>query len=124
MKPKRSVLSIFLLLSLPAVTNGFLPNASRPRRGLEGKTLRMSDDNQQEKLAKLGFSEDEIARSKKQSSEDNEINVNVNIVDDIDPVTLTAVAFGLIAFNFLVLANLGDGGIAGLVATVINTMRQ
>ena len=84
----------------------------------------MSDDNQQEKLAKLGFSEDEIARSKKQSSEDNEINVNVNIVDDIDPVTLTAVAFGLIAFNFLVLANLGDGGIAGLVATVINTMRQ
>ena len=48
-------------------------------------------------------------------------NVNVNIVDNIDPITLTAVGFGLIAFNFFVFANMGDSGIGGLVARIINT---
>ena len=42
---------------------------------------------------------------------------------DVDPVSITALGFGLIALNFFVLANLGDGGISGLVATVINTFR-
>ena len=31
--------------------------------------------------------------------------VNVNLIDDVDSFTLTAVGFGLIAFNFFVLAN-------------------
>ena len=36
---------------------------------------------------------------------DDEDNVNVNLIPDVDAFTLTAVGFGLIAFNFLVLAN-------------------
>ena len=51
-------------------------------------------------------------------------NVRVDLVDDVDSVTLTAVGFGLIALNFLVLANLGDGGIGGVVATIINTLKD
>jgi hypothetical protein len=31
--------------------------------------------------------------------------VNVNLIGDVDSFTLTAVGFGLIAFNFFVLAN-------------------
>lgn len=50
---------------------------------------------------------------------DNE-NVRVDLVEDVDSVTLTAIGFGLIAFNFLVLANMGDGGLSGLVARFIN----
>ena len=40
---------------------------------------------------------------------------------NVDATTLTAVGFAAIAFNFLVLANMGDGGIAGIVARIINT---
>ena len=36
---------------------------------------------------------------------DDDKEVNVNLIDDVDAFTLTAVGFGLIAFNFLVLAN-------------------
>ena len=48
-------------------------------------------------------------------------DVNVNIVDDVDPVTLTGIGFGLIAFNFFIFANMGDSGIGGIVARIINT---
>lgn len=51
-------------------------------------------------------------------------DVQVNLLPDVDAATLTAVGFGLIAFNFFVLANLGDGGIAGVLATIINTLNQ
>lgn len=50
----------------------------------------------------------------------DEEDVRVDLVDDVDSFSLTAVGFGLIAFNFLVLANLGDGGVGGLVARFIN----
>ena len=36
---------------------------------------------------------------------DDDDEVNVNLIPDVDAFTLTAVGFGLIAFNFLVLAN-------------------
>lgn len=49
-------------------------------------------------------------------------NVNVNLVDDVDSFTLTAVGFALIAFNFLVFANMGDAGIGGIVARIINAL--
>ena len=55
---------------------------------------------------------------------DDDDNVNVNIIPDVDAATLTAVGFALIAFNFFVLGNLGDGGIAGLVATIGNLAQQ
>lgn len=52
--------------------------------------------------------------------EDEKENVNVNLVDDVDSFTLTAIGFALIAFNFLVFANMGDAGIGGIVARIIN----
>lgn len=51
------------------------------------------------------------------------VDVNVNEIGNIDAVTLTAVGFTLIAFNFLVFANMGDVGIGGLVARIINTFQ-
>jgi hypothetical protein len=51
-------------------------------------------------------------------------DVQVNLLPDVDSVTLSVVGFGLIAFNFFVLANLGDGGIAGVLATIINSANQ
>lgn len=57
-------------------------------------------------------------------NDDEEQNVRVSVVEDVDSITLTAIGFALIAFNFLVLANLGDGGISGVLATIINTMKQ
>jgi hypothetical protein len=52
--------------------------------------------------------------------DDDEENVKTTQID-VDAATLTAVGFGAIAFNFLVLANMGDMGIGGLVARIINT---
>jgi hypothetical protein len=43
---------------------------------------------------------------------------------EVDPFTLAAVGFSLIAFNFFILANLGDGGIAGTVATIMNKLNE
>ena len=82
-----------------------------------------NNSNDEERLRALGYTEDEIRRSKKQS-EPEEIKVRVDLVEDVDPLTVTAIGFTLIALNFLVFANLGDGGIAGLVATIVNTMNQ
>jgi hypothetical protein len=87
--------------------------------------LPASQDDQEEKLNKLGYTPQELKTSIRQdvSSKGGE-NVNVNLVEDIDAVTLTAVGFGLIALNFFVFANLGDGGIGGVVASIINLSRQ
>ena len=77
------------------------------------------------KLARLGFSPEEIQRGRQTPPGDKEnLPVNVNLLPDVDAVTLTAVGFGLIAFNFFVLANLGDGGLAGAIATIINLSQQ
>lgn len=83
----------------------------------------MSDTKEKDRLRALGYSEDEIRRSKKQSDPE-EIKVRVDLVEDVDPFSLTAIGFALIALNFLVFANMGDGGIAGLVATFINTVNN
>mmetsp|Transcript_32126 Transcript_32126/g.47327 ORF Transcript_32126/g.47327 Transcript_32126/m.47327 type:complete len:116 (-) Transcript_32126:500-847(-) len=52
------------------------------------------------------------------NGEDEEVKV---VTMEVDAFTLTAVGFGLIAFNFLVLANMGDAGIGGIVARIMNT---
>jgi hypothetical protein len=54
-------------------------------------------------------------------NDEDDKKVNVNLIPDVDSFTLTAVGFGLIAFNFLVLANLGDLGVGGFIARIINT---
>ena len=81
-----------------------------------------SNDNT-DRIRQLGFTDTEIRQSVKKSiPQREEMKVRVDIVDDVDPVTLTAIGFALIALNFLVFANLGDGGISGLVARFINSM--
>lgn len=76
--------------------------------------------SQEERLSRLGFSPDEIQPKRREEP----IRVQVNEIGNIDAATLTVVGFGLIAFNFFVLANLGDGGIAGGVATIINLLKE
>lgn len=53
----------------------------------------------------------------------NDQDVNIKLIDNVDATTLTALGFGAIAFNFLVLANMGDIGVGGLVARMINTFQ-
>lgn len=73
-------------------------------------------------MAKLGFTEEELARSTNKKNQDvPQQKVRVDLLPNVDAATLTAVGFAAIAFNFFVLANLGDGGIGGFVATIINT---
>jgi hypothetical protein len=85
-------------------------------------SFRAKSDDQDDKLGKLGYSSQEIQRSTRDPKEDE--SVNVNLVEDIDAVTLTAIGFGLIAINFFVVANAGDGGLGGIVASIINLSRQ
>lgn len=107
-------------------SNAFVTEAPASGRLHERTTsvswLRMSDNEKENvsQLTKLGYSESEIRQSSRKPAPE-EIKVRVDLVDDVDPVSLTAIGFGLIALNFLVFANMGDGGIAGLVATIINS---
>jgi hypothetical protein len=78
---------------------------------------------EESKLSSLGFSEREIQRSRGNGDKE-QIKVRVSIIPDVDPVTLTAIGFSLIAINFFILGNLGDGGISGFVATIINMSKQ
>jgi hypothetical protein len=119
-----NLLSRSLLVALGLVTvetNAFVVQRSaavpttKSTRHL--RPLYMAEE--EDKLRGLGYSDDEIRRAKKVS--DNDSSVNVNLLPDVDAATLTAVGFGLIALNFFVFANMGDGGIAGVVATIINT---
>ena len=81
-------------------------------------------DGRLDRLASLGYSEDEIRRSRRPSEAEREEPGPVEVFEvNVDPVTLTAVGFGLIALNFFVFANLGDGGIGGIVASFINASR-
>lgn len=88
--------------------------------------------NQKERLEQLGF--DSIGEKKNTNTRnDNSMkstsresdNENVQVTElDVDAVTLTAVGFTLIGLNFFVFANLGDGGIGGVVATLINKFNE
>jgi hypothetical protein len=78
-------------------------------------------------LSNLGYTDEEIRLSENRELRQQpaeKLNVQVNLLPDIDSVTLTALGFALIAFNFFVLGNLEDGGIAGVAATIINTLSQ
>lgn len=81
-----------------------------------------NDQEQRERLERLGYSSDDVDRfvSTPTKSPFEEQKVAVTEID-IDPLTLTALGFGLIACNFLIFANMGSGGIAGAVASFINT---
>ena len=49
----------------------------------------------------------EVAGAIEARNSPDDDDVKVTIIEDVDPVTLTALGFGLIAFNFFVFANLG-----------------
>ena len=104
--------------------------SNKRRRNIHALNMASSDDDkeesQEDKLAALGYSSAEISRSKSKGDDTTprpgEQEVFVEEFE-VDAATLTAVGFGLIAFNFLVLANMGDGGIGGVVASIINSSR-
>ncbi|KAL7504384.1 hypothetical protein ACHAXN_002051 [Cyclotella atomus] len=107
--------SFFLTIFCAIITFGcssmaFVPSASRAAVCGSNKHVPSSSNSLPSCLAKLEL---------RVNDEDDE--VNVNLIPDVDAFTLTAVGFGLIAFNFFVLANMGDAGIAGAVARIINT---
>ena len=116
----RSLLVTLGLLAtfLAVETNAFVIQRSvlTTKSTTQLRPLLMAEED--DKLRALGYSEDEIRRTKKIS--DNDASVNVNLLPDVDAGTLTAIGFGLIALNFFVFANMGDGGIAGPIATIMN----
>lgn len=113
------ILAIFLVVSTStAFTVPTIYGARAPTLQL----LKAESNERDETLKQLGFSDNELQR--KVDSDFQQPTVRVDLIEDVDPITLTAIGFALIAANFLVFANLGDGGIAGLVATAINLSRQ
>jgi len=122
------------MLSGCSISNAFVTTSNRCHhqaisfsrkitRTLELKAVEEPEESsREERLAQLGFTSDEISRAEN-IDEEVEQEVKVVVIDDVDPVTLTAIGFALIAFNFLVFANMGDAGIAGIVARIINAFR-
>jgi len=105
--------AVLILTVLCAAASAFAPSTIRSvtytRRAQQEKyTLASSPLLSDRKITQLANGRDED-------------NVNVNKVANVDAATLTALGFGAIAFNFLVLGNMGDMGIGGLVARIINT---
>ena len=130
------LLLLGVILQFPATTNGFLSSSVSIIR--QPVNLLMSSDKSNDdvddgdnnntntnrrSLRELGYSDDEIKRSTRKSDTNTnkeQIKVRIDLIDNIDPVTLSAIGFGLIALNFFVFANMGDGGIGGIVAYIIN----
>lgn len=116
----------FLKFSNPSVVH-FEQNSSRSygvlftKRDLSGN--RDYDELKNDKLDKLGFDESRGFDNGSLDSTAEDLNVNINLINDVDPVTITALGFAAIAVNFLVFANMGDGGVGGLVARIINFFR-
>ena len=122
---------VFLSMMLSSSTHAFVPLAPSSTLRLSSPCLSMSSPQEKGEgntptPEQLGFSGPSAQQLQEQRAQDELSNqkVRVDLVDDVDSVTLTAVGFAAIAFNFLVLANMGDGGIAGIVATIINTLNQ
>jgi hypothetical protein len=126
---RTSMITLLLLGSLQLFGDAFvipsnnIARTSSRQKSRPSSLVFMSDENEEDRLSTLGYSKDEIRRSRKEPSKERQ-NVRVDIAPNVDASTLTAVGFGLIAFNFFVLANMGDGGIGGVVATIINTLNQ
>lgn len=60
----------------------------------------------------------------KRTDDKDEEEVEVNIVEDVDPLTLTAIGFAAIAINFIIFANMGDAGLGSFAARIINAARS
>ncbi|KAI2494404.1 hypothetical protein MHU86_20133 [Fragilaria crotonensis] len=91
----------------------FLSSSSNQDKDTTGTNEKQQQPSQQDRLTQLGFSPDEIERTKVSKSSSPPPKVSVTEFE-VDPVTITALGFGLIAMNFLIFANMGSGGIAGI----------
>ena len=112
----------FSSLATPAKMRVHQPASAWNARSQVSQLHSSPQEDQDQKLSQLGFSDDEIRRRNQQeSSVPQDMKVRVDLVEDVDPFTLTAIGFALIAANFLLFANMGDGGISGLIATIINS---
>ena len=105
-------------LECPLPVGAPIPSAANTRLRFASP----NDQEQRERLERLGYTSDDIDRfvSTPTKSPFDEQKVAVTEIE-IDPLTLTALGFGLIACNFLIFANMGSGGIAGVVASFMNT---
>lgn len=105
--------------------HAFMSRSQNPSFTYKSSQIRLagddSEERKKEKLNQLGFSDDRRVQDVPDSVDD--VNVRVDIIDNVDPVTITALGFAAIAANFLIFANMGDGGIGGLVARIINFFR-
>jgi len=87
----------------------------------------INDNDKSQRLRDLGYSNDEIKRSirpRKLEPEKKIVpqKVRVDMLNNnFDATSITAIGFALIAFNFFVLANMDMGGLAGIVATIMNS---
>jgi hypothetical protein len=138
MVPIASIVLFDLILTSFTNCYGFVPSISslRRRHNIVSHSSSMfllstsssDEDNENEsqvmKIKKLGYSDAEVKQSQPLSTSFEKQNVNATIIPAIDAVTLTAIGFALIGANFFIFANMGDGGIAGMVATIINLSNQ
>eukprot|EP00558_Chaetoceros_sp_UNC1202_P004145 CAMPEP_0197246332 /NCGR_PEP_ID=MMETSP1429-20130617/10811_1 /TAXON_ID=49237 /ORGANISM="Chaetoceros sp., Strain UNC1202" /LENGTH=120 /DNA_ID=CAMNT_0042706953 /DNA_START=54 /DNA_END=416 /DNA_ORIENTATION=+ len=120
MRSSNAFLSLTLILALLGTTTAFAPSPIIKSNQVGGSSnsiltsppmLPTFASSSSAKLHQAGRNDDPDLE-----------NVNVNEIANVDATTLTAVGFGLIAFNFFVLGNMGDAGIGGLVATIINSI--
>jgi len=96
---------VFILL--PGLVDGFAPLTMGPKVGIDTVSSRMP-------AYQL------LHSSPNPFDEDPDVQVQTNIMNNLDPVTICLIGLAAIAFNFFVLANMGDGGIGGIVARFIN----
>lgn len=115
MSTKVTTLLFFTLLSFSVSFSPLFSPSVRCRTILASNS---DEQDRLDRLSKLGYSQDELNRNK----DPDPLPENVAVTEvDVDPFTLTAVGFLALAANFLLFANMGDGGIAGLVARFQNT---
>ena len=110
-----TILALLLFLCLPSVHSLIVEYRSRM---LSTTRLFLESDQQKDQFTQQGIPNEKLTPNRRV---DDVPNVRVDLLQDVDPITLTAIGFSAIAFNFFVLANGGDGGIGGVVATMINS---
>ena len=119
----KSIIALFVFVGLFLSAQGFTVSSPKKHFTSTTRLFDLPESERREKLAKLGYSDEEVDRMIKEmdlGTGPSDPKVRVQEME-IDSVTLTAVGFGLIALNFFVFANMGDGGIAGVIATFMNT---
>ncbi len=103
-----AIIAVSLITRTYSFNNLLLPSSLLPARNYD----KQNEKNTRPVAISYGMSRaittsTAIASGNNKNADDNDY-VNVNIVKDIDPLTITAIGFSLIALNFFVFANLGE----------------